>query len=90
MKAVDEHLPVPTRDKEEPFMLPIEHVYSIPGRGKCIITVDGPLTVFFALGTVVSGRCERGKIKIGEDIDVSTTFLIHCRGLGVFVLRSWA
>ena len=53
MKAVDEYMPVPERDVEKPFLLPIEDVFSIEGRG-----------------TVVTGRIERGLIKVGQDVDV--------------------
>jgi len=53
MKAVDEYIPLPERDTEKPFLMPIEDVFSIEGRG-----------------TVVTGRIERGIIKVGEAVDV--------------------
>lgn len=53
MKAVDEYFPMPEREIDKPFLLPIEDVFSIEGRG-----------------TVVTGRIERGKIKIGDEVDV--------------------
>ena len=53
MKAVEEYIPVPERDVDKPFLMPIEDVFSIEGRG-----------------TVVTGRVERGKIKVGEEVDV--------------------
>ncbi len=53
MKAVEEYIPVPERDVDKPFLMPIEDVFSIEGRG-----------------TVVTGRIERGKIKVGEEVDV--------------------
>jgi elongation factor Tu len=53
MAALDETIPEPVRDVEQPFLLPIEDVFSIEGRG-----------------TVVTGRIERGKIKIGEDVEI--------------------
>lgn len=53
MKAVDESVPTPTRDTEKPFLMPVEDVFSIKGRG-----------------TVVTGRAERGKIKVNEEIEI--------------------
>jgi len=53
IKAVDEYFPIPERDIDKPFLMPIEDVFSIEGRG-----------------TVVTGRIERGKIKVGEDVEV--------------------
>ena len=53
IKAVDEYFPIPERDVDKPFLMPIEDVFSIEGRG-----------------TVVTGRIERGKIKVGEDVEV--------------------
>ncbi len=53
MAAVDEYFEEPVRDVEKPFLMPIEDVFSIEGRG-----------------TVVTGRVERGKIKITEEVDV--------------------
>jgi len=53
MKAVEEYIPVPQRDIDKPFLMPIEDIFSIEGRG-----------------TVVTGRIERGTIKIGQEVDV--------------------
>ena len=53
MKAVDEYIPLPERDTDKPFLMPIEDVFSIEGRG-----------------TVVTGRIERGKVTVGEEVDV--------------------
>jgi len=50
-KALDEHIPEPVREIDKPFLMPIEDIFSIEGRG-----------------TVVTGRIERGKVKVGEDI----------------------
>jgi len=53
MTAVDTYIPTPARDKEKPFLMPIEDVFSISGRG-----------------TVVTGRIERGIIKVGENVEI--------------------
>jgi elongation factor Tu len=53
MAAVDEYIPQPVRDKDKPFLMPIEDVFSISGRG-----------------TVVTGRVERGVVKVGEEIEI--------------------
>ena len=53
MAAVDDYVPTPERDKDKPFLMPIEDVFSITGRG-----------------TVVTGRIERGIIKVGEQVDI--------------------
>ena len=53
MKTIDEYIPSPVRDKDKPFLMPIEDVFSISGRG-----------------TVVTGRIERGVIKVGNEIEV--------------------
>lgn len=53
MQKVDEYIPTPQRDIEKPFLMPVEDVFSISGRG-----------------TVVTGRVERGIVKVGEDIDI--------------------
>ena len=52
-KHLDEYIPEPVRDVEKPFLMPVEDVFSIEGRG-----------------TVVTGRIERGKVKLGEEIDI--------------------
>ena len=53
MEAVDRYVPVPQREVEKPFLMPIEDIFSISGRG-----------------TVVTGRVERGKVKVGEEIEI--------------------
>ncbi|MBU2603744.1 MAG: elongation factor Tu [Actinobacteria bacterium] len=53
MAAVDDYLPQPERDTEKPFLMPIEDVFTIQGRG-----------------TVVTGRVERGIVKVGEDVAI--------------------
>ncbi|MDP2860827.1 MAG: elongation factor Tu [bacterium] len=53
MEKVDEYIPTPVRDLEKPFLMPIEDVFSIKGRG-----------------TVVTGRIERGVVKINETIEI--------------------
>ena len=53
MKAVDEFIPTPDRPKDQPFLMPIEDVFSISGRG-----------------TVVTGRIERGVVKVGEEVEI--------------------
>ena len=53
MKAVDEYIPTPARAVDQPFLMPIEDVFSISGRG-----------------TVVTGRVERGIVKVGEEIEI--------------------
>jgi elongation factor Tu len=53
MAEVDRYIPQPVRDKDKPFLMPIEDVFSISGRG-----------------TVVTGRVERGIVKVGEEIEI--------------------
>jgi elongation factor Tu len=53
MKAVDAYIPQPERPKDQPFLMPVEDVFSISGRG-----------------TVVTGRIERGIIKVGEEVEI--------------------
>jgi elongation factor Tu len=53
MKAVDEYIPQPERAKDKPFLMPIEDVFSISGRG-----------------TVVTGRVERGIVRVGEEVEI--------------------
>jgi len=53
MKTVDEYIPTPERDLDKPFLMPVEDVFSIKGRG-----------------TVVTGRIERGVVKINEPIEI--------------------
>ncbi len=53
MEEVDKYIPLPERPKDKPFLMPIEDVFSISGRG-----------------TVVTGRVERGVIKVGEEVEI--------------------
>ena len=53
MDAVDEYVPLPERAKDKPFLMPVEDVFSIKGRG-----------------TVVTGRVERGTVKVGDEIEI--------------------
>src|SRR5580693_6903968 len=53
MAAVDAYIPQPVRESEKPFLMPVEDVFSISGRG-----------------TVVTGRVERGKVKVGEEVEI--------------------
>ena len=53
MKTVDEYIPDPVRELDKPFLMPVEDVFSIKGRG-----------------TVVTGRIQTGKIKVGDDIEI--------------------
>ena len=53
MKAVDEYIPTPARVVDKPFMMPVEDVFSIKGRG-----------------TVVTGRVDRGRIRVGEPVEI--------------------
>ncbi len=53
MRVVDEYIPTPVRETEKPFLMPVEDVFGIKGRG-----------------TVVTGRIERGKVKVGETIEI--------------------
>jgi len=53
MEAVDKSVPLPARDVDKPFLMPIEDIFSISGRG-----------------TVVTGRIERGKVKVSEEVEI--------------------
>jgi len=53
LRVVDEYIPQPVREVDKPFLMPIEDVFSIKGRG-----------------TVVTGRVERGQIKVGEEVEI--------------------
>src|SRR3989338_5522798 len=53
MKTVDSYIPLPTRDVEKPFLMAIEDIFSIEGRG-----------------TVVTGRIDRGTVKVGEEVEI--------------------
>jgi elongation factor Tu len=53
MDQVDKYIPLPQREIDKPFLMPVEDIFSISGRG-----------------TVVTGRVERGKVKVGEEIEI--------------------
>ena len=70
MKAIDSYIPQPERPKDKPFLMPIEDVFSISGRG-----------------TVVTGRVERGVLKVGEEIEIvglKETTKTTCTGVEMF------
>src|SRR5919201_1883861 len=70
MKAVDENIPQPARPIDQPFLMPVEDVFSISGRG-----------------TVVTGRVERGIVKVGEEIEIvglRATQKTTCTGVEMF------
>ncbi|MBE3591269.1 MAG: elongation factor Tu [Firmicutes bacterium] len=53
MEAVDNYIPTPVRDVDKPFLMPVEDVFTITGRG-----------------TVTTGRVERGKVKVGDEVEI--------------------
>ncbi|MEX0426620.1 elongation factor Tu [Nocardioides sp. DS6] len=53
MQAVDDYIPTPERDTDKPFLMPVEDVFTITGRG-----------------TVITGRIERGIVKVGEEVEI--------------------
>jgi elongation factor Tu len=53
MEAVDKYVPIPQREIEKPFLMPVEDIFTISGRG-----------------TVATGRVERGKVRVGEEIEI--------------------
>jgi elongation factor Tu len=53
MEAVDRYVPIPKREVEKPFLMPVEDIFSISGRG-----------------TVATGRIERGKVKVGDEMEI--------------------
>ncbi|MBU4474988.1 MAG: elongation factor Tu [Proteobacteria bacterium] len=70
MDAVDSYIPNPVRDIDKPFLLPVEDVFSISGRG-----------------TVVTGRVERGMVKVGEEVEIvgiRPTTKTVCTGVEMF------
>tara|TARA_X000000368_G_scaffold367586_1_gene315007 strand:+ start:173 stop:1363 length:1191 start_codon:yes stop_codon:yes gene_type:complete len=70
MDEVDKYIPQPERPKDQPFLMPIEDVFSISGRG-----------------TVVTGRIERGVVKVGEEIEIvglKETTKTTCTGVEMF------
>ena len=58
MDAIDSYIPEPERDIDKPFLMPVEDVFSITGRG-----------------TVATGRIERGKVKVGEEVEMRNNFV---------------
>ena len=70
MAAVDSYIPVPERDVDKPFLMPVEDVFSIKGRG-----------------TVATGRVERGRVRINEEIEIvglKDTRKVVCTGVEMF------
>jgi elongation factor Tu len=70
LRVVDEYIPTPMREIDKPFLMPIEDVFGIKGRG-----------------TVVTGRIERGKIKVGEEVEIvglKDTRKTVCTGVEMF------
>ncbi len=70
MEAVDKYVPRPDRAIDKPFLMPIEDIFSISGRG-----------------TVVTGRIERGKVRVGEDVEIvgfRETRKTVCTGVEMF------
>jgi elongation factor Tu len=70
LSAMDDYIPLPERPVDQPFLLPIEDVFSISGRG-----------------TVVTGRVERGKVKVGEEVEIvglKATQKTTCTGVEMF------
>jgi elongation factor Tu len=70
VEAMDDYIPLPERPVDQPFLLPIEDVFSISGRG-----------------TVVTGRVERGIVKVGEEIQIvgiKDTTTTTCTGVEMF------
>jgi elongation factor Tu len=70
MDALDTYIPEPVRDVDKPFLMPIEDVFTISGRG-----------------TVVTGRCERGQIKVGDEVEIvgfAPTEKTVCTGVEMF------
>ena len=70
MAAVDSYIPQPDREEDKPFLMPIEDIFSISGRG-----------------TVVTGRVERGVVKVGEEIEIvgiKATTKTTCTGVEMF------
>jgi len=70
LDAIDNYIPQPMREVDKPFLLPIEDVFSISGRG-----------------TVVTGRVERGKVKVGDEVEIvgiNKTQKTVCTGVEMF------
>src|SRR6201981_2443042 len=68
MEALDTYIPLPEREIDKPFMMPIEDVFSISGRGTVVTgRVGGGQG---GGGAVVTGRVERGQVKVGEEVEI--------------------
>ena len=70
MDAIDNYIPEPKRDIDKPFLMPVEDVFSISGRG-----------------TVATGRIERGKVKVGDEVEIvgiRPTTKTVCTGVEMF------
>jgi len=71
LKVMDEYIPVPVRDVDKPFLMPVEDVFSIKGRG-----------------TVGTGRVERGKVRVGQEVEIvglaKETRKTVCTGVEMF------
>ncbi|MDR3556392.1 MAG: elongation factor Tu, partial [Syntrophobacteraceae bacterium] len=70
MAAIDAYIPEPVREIDKPFLMPVEDVFSISGRG-----------------TVVTGRVERGVVKVGDEVEIvgfRPTFKTVCTGVEMF------
>ena len=70
MDAIDNYIPEPKRDIDQPFLMPVEDVFSISGRG-----------------TVATGRVERGKVKVGDEVEIvgiRPTVKTTCTGVEMF------
>ncbi|MGO9620879.1 MAG: elongation factor Tu [Desulfobaccales bacterium] len=70
MDALDSYIPLPVRDIDKPFLMPVEDVFTISGRG-----------------TVVTGRVERGQVKVGEEVEIvgfAPTQKTVCTGVEMF------
>jgi elongation factor Tu len=70
MDAVDKYIPIPQREIEKPFLMPVEDIFTISGRG-----------------TVATGRVERGKVRVGEEIEIvgiRPTVKRVCTGVEMF------
>lgn len=92
LDAVDTYIPVPTRDLEKPFLLPVESVYSIPGEDRAHwhslpltrSLPKVPNVLSYSLpgrGTVVTGTLERGTLKKGDECE----FLGHNKNIRTVV-----
>ncbi len=90
MAAVDEYIPTPERDNEKPFLMAVEDVMTISGRGtvatgrvergELIMTISGR-------GTVATGRVERGELKLNDSVEIvgiKETKSTVCTGIEMF------